>query len=201
MNLIAESAPVRGSWRAAARCAVTVLLVASACHAPDPRSVEGALDAAARAIEANDAERLFRVVDERGRHALASIVADRRRAATVVRDTYPGDEAQAVLRSLGDGAEAEDAAALFAGRCMEACMGELAARIGAPTRREERGDEVIVHTSRDTTLRMHLGTDGWWGIVWRTEQLARERDRAAQELRQIRNNADIYRRRRALESK
>ena len=61
------------------------------------------------------------------------------------------------------------------------------------------GSELEVITARGGRLRMHRGQDGNWGIVWNTDALARERTRAARELVQIEQNADIYRRRRALE--
>jgi len=191
--------PTKSPGRRLGLVAVAISCVLG-CHDPDPRSVEGALDAAARALEARDGRALFRVVDQRARHALASIVKDRREAARVVRDTHPEPERARALAALGDAAEAADAPALFAARCDEPCMAALAAKIGAPTERTTEGDELVVRTSRGETLRLHHGSDGWWGIVWRTEALGAERDRAAQDLRQIRENAEIYRRRRVLEA-
>jgi hypothetical protein len=45
---------------------------------------------------------------------------------------------------------------------------------------------------------MHAGTDGGYGIVWSTEATAAERAQSARELRRIKENADVYRRRAAL---
>jgi hypothetical protein len=176
------------------------LAFGAGCHDPDPRSIEGALAAAASAIEAGDRARLFRVVDQRARHALASIVRDRREAALLVARDYPEDVRGAAHAALGDAADATDAAGLFARRCDRACTEDLARRIGAPAHTERDGVETVVHTAREETLRLHRGDDGWWGLVWNTAALSRERDRAAQDLVQIRANAEIYRKQRALEA-
>lgn len=184
----------------ASRVLAAWLVFAGACHDPDPRSIEGALDAAARAIQAHDARRLFRVVDQRARHALASIVKDRREAAGWVARDYPDAERASTLAALGDAVGAHDAAALFARRCGLACLEDLGRRIGAPARTEAEGDETVVHTARGETLRLYHGDDGWWGLVWNTASLSQERDRAAQDLGQIRANAEIYRKKRALEA-
>lgn len=203
---IMASPTPRGSTGAAgqmrfAAIAWTAALALSGCYDADPRSIEGALDAAARSLEARDARALFHVVDQRARHALASIVKDRRKATRLVAESYPAEDRPAALAALGDAALASDAADLFARRCTDACLDGLARRIGAPVGEKERGEEMVVETARGETLRLYRGSDGWWGVVWRTEALVAERDRAAQELRQIRENADVYRRRRALETR
>jgi hypothetical protein len=179
---------------------IFVLTVIASCWDADPRSVRGALDLASRAIEARDGRQLFRVIDERSRHALISIVQDRRAAAQLVREAYPRAEREAALRALGDAADATDAAELFARRCGAPCMAQIRQQLGAPVEQREQGQELIVQTAQGGTLRMHRGSDSWWGLVWRTDELSRERDHAAQELRQIRDNAEVYRRRRALEA-
>lgn len=170
------------------------------CFGTDLRSVRGALDAAARAVEANDARALFRVVDRRSGDALGSIVKDRARAARLIRADYPKPEQAAALRVLGDGLDTGDAAQLFAKRCAAACLGDLGAKLGAPVKEIQRGDELEVQTSRGGSLRLHRASDGWWGIVWNRQPLYEERARAARELVQIRTNAEIYRRRRTLEA-
>jgi hypothetical protein len=173
----------------------------SGCFDPDPRTLGGALDAAARAVEAGDGRALFRVTDQRARDAIVSIVKDRSRAVRLIRADYPPAERSVALRALGDAAAAKDAPDLFAKRCCgAACMAKLAAELGAPVSHVERGDELEVHTTRGGSLRLRRGRDGWWGIVWNTTALFDERTRAARELVQIRANAEIYRRRRALES-
>lgn len=79
-------------------------------------------------------------------------------------------------------------------------MDALGARIGVPTETETLGAETVVITTRGERLHLHRGDDGWWGIVWNTHPLSHERDGAAQDLVQIRANAEHYRARRALEA-
>jgi hypothetical protein len=172
-----------------------------ACFSPDPRTIRGALDAAARALESRDGRALFRVIDQRTRSALASAVGDRLEAAALIRRDYPEPERSRALASLGDAAQVKDAAELFARRCSEPCMAELEAAVGAPVAEQPdaRSGEVEVRTSRGGRLRLHRGKDGWWGIVWNTAAASAERTRAARELIQITHNAEVYRRRRALD--
>jgi hypothetical protein len=174
--------------------------VGMGCFDADPRSVRGALDAAARAVEANDGRALFRVIDRRSCDALASIVKDRARAARLVRADYPKPEQAAALQALGDGLDVAGPDALFAKRCAASCLADLGAKLGAPIKQTARGDELEVETSRGGSLRLHRALDGWWGIVWNRPALYEERARAARELVQIRTNAEVYRRRRALEA-
>jgi hypothetical protein len=58
---------------------------------------------------------------------------------------------------------------------------------------------TVVHTSRGGELRLFHGTDGWWGIEWNTEALARERTRASAELDLVQKNAALYRKQQALQ--
>jgi hypothetical protein len=138
-------------------------------------------------------------LDERSRHALISIHADRRAAAEVVRASYPEDERADALAALGEAAEASTPEALFAGRCGRACRDELVANVGAPTAERQDGDELVVTTSRGE-LRFHRAHEGqWWGFVWQTQALDRERDVASRDLRQIQRNAEVFQRRDELE--
>lgn len=168
------------------------------CPNPDPREVDGALAFAAEAVAERDARTLFKVVDERGRHAMASVVKDRNRAAKIILADYPEAEKASALAALGDAQGCAGPADLFARRCGDACMEELRKVVGAPVSRRTQGKETEVETSRGGRVRLHLGGDTWWGIVWNTQALQRERDRAAAERRQVERNAELYRARRAL---
>jgi len=162
----------------------------------------GALAYAARAIENEDSRKLYRVIDERARHALISIVADRRAAADLIRESYPPSERDRALAELGDAAQVEDGEGLFALRCDSECRSEVGARIGGVESSEEDGEELVVHTSREEELRLYRRGEGhWWGIVWRTAALDRERSRANQDLHRIEDNAETYRRRAQLEDR
>ena len=165
---------------------------------PDPRSIRGAMDGAARAIEANDGKRLFRYIDQRAQHALGGIVAARTAARKLIERDYPPSDRGTAIAALGDGANFPSGAALFASRCNEHCMQRIGSKLGAPLEEQPAGDEVAVRTSRGATLNVFAGSHGWYGIVWRSQALSDERDRASRELRQVEQNAAIYRKRRAL---
>jgi hypothetical protein len=198
MNGSAHYTVLRRFGRSFIAAAIGAALVG--CHEPDPRTVRGALDAAARALEERDGRALFRVIDQRARSAMASVVGDRREAAELIHADYPAPERTTALASLGDARDATDAADLFTRRCTEPCMAELASAVGAPVAERRHGaSDVEVRTARGGRLHLHRGKNGWWGIVWNTAPLSDERTRAARELIQIQQNADVYRRRRALE--
>jgi len=155
---------------------------------------------AASRLESEDARGLYDVIDERSRHAMISIVADRHRAADAIRESYPPELRQAALAALGDAATVEDAAGLFAARCGSPCLADLRARVAAPRTTREEGDEVVVTTVRDTELRLYRRQpEHWYGIVWQLDELDHERARANRDLAMIRDNGATYARRRELE--
>lgn len=164
----------------------------------DPRTVEGALARAASALAEDDPTALFRVIDQRARHAMAAIVQARKEAAEVIRKSYPEAERERALAALGDAKDAADAAALFAMRCPTTCRRELAARVGAPAEQREEGEIVVVRTARGSEVRLYRGNDTWYGIEWHTDELIRERTRAAAELDLVQRNAKLYEERDAL---
>ncbi len=153
---------------------------------------------AATAIENDDMERLFRVIDERSRHALYSIHADREAAASLIRADYPEATQQDALDALGH-IGAATPAALFAERCDSACRRGFATKVGAPVEEEQDGEELLVTTTRGQVRLWRAEESAWWGIVWKRDELDRERDRAGQDLRRIEANAETYRRRQALQ--
>lgn len=158
----------------------------------DPRELEGALSRAADALAQRDAADLFRVIDQRARHAMASITESRRNAATLIRKSYPTALQGQALSELGDAAGARDASDLFRLRCDATCLDGLSQQVGAPVETRQEGVEIVVKTARGGELRMYRGNDTWYGIVWNTEALRRERDRAAAELDQVKSNAALY---------
>ena len=153
---------------------------------------------AARALENGELERLFGVIDERSRHALYSIHADREAAASLIRADYPEELQEDALGALGL-LGTDSPAALFAERCDLACQRDLTSRIGAPMEETQEGEELLVTTSRGQVRLWRGGESAWWGIVWNHDELDRERDRAGQDLRRIEANAETYRRRDALQ--
>ena len=176
---------------------VTASMLATGCESrPDPRTTRGALAFASIAIEEGDGERLFRVIDERSRHALYSIVEDRGAARALIEAHYPEAERAGASSALGDAAHAESPAALFAQRCDAGCRQEIASALGAPTSEESvdvhEGQMMRVETTRGE-LELYRPREGaWWGIVWRTQELDDERDRASRDRRRIEQNAEMY---------
>jgi len=168
----------------------------SGCWDPDPRTIEGAIEAAAVAVEHDDAPALYLLIDVRTRHALAGIVDARSKARTVIQRDYPKGEVGAALARLGP--PAATAAELFALRCDSPCLADFAGKLGAPERTEKRGNVTVVTTVRGTRLDMYSVDGGWYGLVWRTDEYIAERDRASRDLAQIEDNAAVYRRRNQL---
>ncbi len=175
-------------------------LLMLACRTYDATDVRGALAGAASALEAEDGLRLFEYIDERARFALGSTVKSRVAARRSIETDYPPVERPAALAALGDAAEVETAAELFARRCGPDCMHTLAGQVGAPVHQEPEGKEIRVTTTRGTTLHMFAGQDGRFGIVWNTPACMAERAQASRDFRLIEENAAIYRKRRALDS-
>ncbi len=164
----------------------------------DPREVDGALGRAADALAQRDAEDLFRLIDQRARHAMASITESRRNAAKLIREEYPDALKARALTELGDAAQAKDAVDLFRLRCAGTCLDGLSQSVGAPVETRQDGVEIVVKTARGGELRMYRGDDMWYGIVWNTDALRRERNRAAAEFNQVKSNAELYREQRKL---
>ena len=131
-----------------------------------------------------------------------SIVGDRRAAAAIIEESYPPSERDRALAELGDAVGVDDAAGLFAARCDAECRSEIGSRLGGVERTEVDGEELVVHTVRGAIVRLYRRAEGhWWGIVWQTAELDRERSRANQDLRRVEQNAETYRRRRQLEGR
>jgi hypothetical protein len=180
--------------------AAASLACTAGCFSPDPRTVDGALAYAARAAEEAVPQRLFRILDQRGRHALDATVKLRQQSATVIRELYPPDQQAAALGELGDAATLNSTEQLFVKRCDSNCIDWFRNTVGAAAEQHDQDGLVRVRTVRDTDVTLRLGKDGWYGIVWRTAELSAERDRAARDLAQIQDNARVYSARRLLES-
>jgi hypothetical protein len=189
---------------------VTIALLANllgatiGCWAPDTREPRGALAVAAEAVESGQPRRLFRVIDQRSRHALAAIQQARAEAVRLIRSDYPTAAQAEALAALGDAALATDVPDLFVRRCPATCQAELGALLGAPVQERvvegEAGPELEIETATGSRVRLYRGKQGHYGIVFRRLELYEERDRAARELDQIRANAELYRKRKALEA-
>jgi hypothetical protein len=176
--------------------AIAAFLLA-ACG-PDPRTVEGALSAAASAVAARDHAALLQALDERARNSLSSVYFARKAAAEEIRASYPQQAQPNALSELGDAVQAESDVELFEQRCGDACLDALASTLGAPRSVKTEGRIAIVATVRGTEAQLYRGDDGRYGLVWESSALMRERTRAAAELDLIKKNAGQYRAQRAL---
>ena len=175
-----------------------LLIILGCTDSSDSRRIRSALAESADALESLDPLRAFEVLDERSRFALAAIVKARIEARGLIEADYPIGERSSALAALGEAAQVSTPAELFHRRCPGTCLRQMAELVGAPSSEVARGGEVVVTTVRGTTLHMHAGQDGRYGIVWNTKPLSDERAQAARELTQIRENAAVYRRRREL---
>jgi len=183
---------------------VALIVVLLGCGAPDTREPRGALAVASQAVEAGDGRRLFRVIDQRSRFALAAIQQARSAAAALIRADYPTDAQAEALAQLGDAAQVTDAPDLFVRRCPAACQAAIGALLGAPAHEQVvsggSGAELEVQTTTGTVVRLYKGNDDHYGIDFHHQALSDERDRAARELDQIRQNAEVYKKRKALDA-
>jgi len=179
--------------------AIASLLCIVGCFSPDPRSVDGALEYLAGAADEGDKVKLFRGQDQVARHALDGTFRMRNQAASIIRDTYPTSAVPSALAELGDALDVSNSRELFSSRCDAACLAWFSRNIGAATDQQGTGGVVTVRTIRDTELTLRKGTDGWYGIVWRTDEWVAERDRAARDLAQVQENARVYSARKRLE--
>jgi hypothetical protein len=177
------------------------LLAVCACtDASERRTVRGALAASAEALESNDTARFFSLLDERSRFAMAGTVAALSSARTLIESDYPEPEKQRALADLAPAGKATTAVELFELHCDASCLHRFSELVCAPQSEVPVGDEIAVTTVRGGVLHMHAGTDGGYGIVWKTAALHDERAHANRSLGQIRDNAAVYRKRRALET-
>jgi hypothetical protein len=176
----------------------TLLAFTPACR-PDLKQPEGALAQAAQAASARDGAAMFQALDERARHALAAVVKARAQAKSIILKSYPADAQPEALAALGDAAEVDSPEALFARRCPQACLDELAQRLSAPREIRHEGPLAVVEMVRGGQVMLYRGKDERYGLVWNSEALQRESRRAFAELDLVHKNAELYEKQRNLE--
>lgn len=189
--------PPRLRWLAALASAA----VASGCAdapAPTARTVEGAFERVAAAIDAGDARRLYWDLELETRWSLMTIHRSQRRIRGLVETDYPAEERSRAVGRWRTGADAADPGALFAELCAARdCLRPLREKIGAIERVERTADGAIVHTIPGGEYRFKKGQDGRFGLVGFREELATfERD-VSRDLAVIERAAAEYRRARA----
>ncbi len=154
--------------------------------------------ALADALERDDLRAVFGRLDRESREALYGIAEAAREQAAIVRADYPPAERDRELERL-EADVAPDGVELFARRCPLDCRQALRRSLGAIVERRERGEQVEVRTATGGRLRWRKDEKGRYRLLWRTEALKAERDRAFQALRDVQRAAELHRRRRQLE--
>jgi len=175
--------------------------VASACeNAPTPtaRTLEGAFQRVAAAIDAGDAKRLYWDLELEARWSLMTIHRSQRRIRSLVETDFPAEERSRAVGRWRTGAEAADAGALFAELCAARdCLKPLREKIGAIERIERTPEGGVVHTIPGGEYRFKKGQDGRFGLVgFQGELSSLERD-VSRDLAVIERAAAEYRRARA----
>ena len=173
---------------------VGVLALACAEPTPDARTLEGAFERVASAIDAGDAKRLYWDLELETRYSLMSVHRYQKRIRELVA-TYPDEErARGVAGRWSIGANAKDPGELFAALCAEQhCLEPLRARIGAASRITPTPTGGVVQTVRGGTYRFAKGTDGRYGLVAFGENFAALKIEVARDLETVEQNAVLYR--------
>lgn len=178
------------------RALVAALGIIASCSDPTPtaRTLPGAFERVASAIDAADAKRLFWDLDLEARWSLMSIHRSQQRARRLVADSYPPDEKERAAGRWSLGAEARTPGELFATLCAhDECMDPLRAKIGAPSRIERTRDGGVVHTVRGGTYRFKKGADGRYGLLGFADRFAALEVEVARDLEVIERAARLYR--------
>lgn len=196
------------TWPSLSRLVSAVCVLCALVHCdsqPDPRELRGFVNYALRAIEQDDPDALFRVIDSRSRAAMFSIVSDRQAARALIEAHYPEAERDEALRSITaiEADRAETPEEYFAALCDHRCREAFRDNLGAPT--EERqiegpGETLEVSTTRGTIVVHRQDSGHWWGLVWELNALDDARNRASRDLRQIETNVTTFERRERLGS-
>jgi hypothetical protein len=189
--------PPRLRWLAT----LASVAVASGCSDPPPptaRTLEGAFERVAAAIDAGDAKRLYWDLELETRWSLMTIHRNQRRIQDLVAADYPTDERARAVGRWRTGAEAADPGVLFAELCAARdCLEPLREKIGAIARVERTPGGGVVRTIPGGVYRFKKGQDGRFGLQGFRDELATlERD-VNRDLAVIERAASEYRRARA----
>jgi hypothetical protein len=181
---------------------VAVALVACSDPPPTARTLEGAFERVAGAIDAGDAKRLYWDLELETRWSLMTIHRSQKRILKLVESEYPAEERSRTVGRWRTGSDAADAGTLFAELCAARdCLAPLRAKIGAVQRIERTEDGGVVHTIPGGAYRFKKGRDGRFGLLGFRDQLATlERD-VSRDLAVIERTAAEYRRARTMVEK
>jgi hypothetical protein len=170
---------------------------AAACHDPPARSartLEGAFERVAAAIDAGDAARLYWDLELDTRWSLMTIHRSQGRILRLIEADYPAEERARAVGRWRTGADAKSPGELFASLCAARdCLAPLREKIGAMDRVEATADGGVVHTIPGGTYRFKKGKDGRFGLEGFGEELATLEHAVSRDLAVIERTAAQYR--------
>lgn len=189
--------PPRPRWLAALASAAVAWGCGNAAP-PTARTLEGAFERVAAAIDAGDAKRLYWDLELETRWSLMTIHRSQRRIQALVAADYPSDERSRAVGRWRTGASAADPGVLFAELCAARdCLAPLREKIGAIARVERTADGGVVHTIPGGVYRFKKGQDGRFGLQGFRDELAVLEHDVSRDLAVIERAAAEYRRARA----
>ena len=170
--------------------------VSGACGSPPTaRTLEGAFERVAAAIDAGDAKRLYWDLELEARWSLMSIHRNQKQIRSLVDRDYPREERARAEGHWKVGADAKDPGELFAVLCARRdCLAPLRAKIGAVERIERTATGGVVHTIPGGEYRFLKGKDGRFGLVGFGDELAALSREVSRDMRVILRTAEHYRR-------
>lgn len=161
---------------------------------PDPTTVEGAFERMAEAAEGGSARDLFAALDDESRGSVSAIRQVQREARAIVDRDYPPAERAKAAGRWRLGAQASDAAGVFAAWCGGSrCLGEVRDRLSAIDRTRIEGDRAVVRVRRGREYPFARSPAGRWGLALFGERLRRWKIEAYRDLDAIRAAGRIFR--------
>lgn len=185
--------PRRLPWLAV----LTGAAMASACSDPPPRTartLEGAFERVAAAIDAGDATRLYWDLELETRWSLMTIHRSQQRIQRLIATDYPADERARAVGRWRTAADAKTPGELFAALCAARdCLGPLREKIGAIDRVERTTEGGVVHTIPGGVYRFKKGRDGRFGLEGFRDDFATFEHEVSRDLAVIERTATQYR--------
>jgi hypothetical protein len=159
-----------------------------------PPTAEGAF---AQLVEASRSDaagkRIFALLDMKSRWSVMSIYKDQREACRLVHSAYPAARRPRELRRCEGAAAAKDAAAFFGSLARSQGLLHGLDRIGAVGARQRSSEGITFESGGQRIL---LCRDrGGWAFCGLREELEKVKLKTSRDLRTIRENAEVYRRR------
>jgi hypothetical protein len=187
----------RGRAAALLAAAAVASLMLLGCREPwPPRDLDDSFRRFQRALHDGDSGRVFDHLDLATKWSVASVHKYQREMHELVARDYPAPLRAAELARTALAARARDEREFFVlladedGRIDRLQQGRGS---GAVQRRELSGDQTLLLTDDGGRYPFTRGSDGRWGYSGYAAEFAGRKDRAAQDVELVRENARIYR--------